>query len=106
MDETTERFIRETVANLLLAGVIYAWEDDYRRSNGLAEFQQECGQRGISYPEALLLARWAADRPTWANPAAVDLSDPLVVEVWGIHRRLCARSLRMPPEGLNCSEAG
>jgi hypothetical protein len=36
---------------------------------------------GVTEVEALLLARCAAERPAWVDPAAVDLSDPLANEL-------------------------
>jgi hypothetical protein len=35
----------------------------------------------VTDSEALQLTRWAADRPTWSDPAAVDLADPLASEL-------------------------
>jgi hypothetical protein len=45
---------------------------------------------GVPLAEAELLIRWAADRPAWIAPAAVDLSDPLAWELMdlGLNREL------------------
>ena len=58
---------------------------------GRDEFARWCpGSCQVPLAEAELLMRWAADRPQWADPAAVDLRDPLAHDLLelGLTRQL------------------
>jgi len=93
---------REVVAHEIRVGTAVAEAADMFRIEGIRGFPEFCGQDlGIPHPEALLLARWAAHRPHWADPAAVDLSDPLAGEVLEMGTRHAARSLGMPPDAFD-----
>lgn len=93
---------REAVAHEIKVGAAVAELADLWHRHGIGGFPEFCGQElGIPHPEALLLVRWAAHRPYWADPAAVDLSDPLALEVLEMATRHTARSLGMPPDALD-----
>jgi hypothetical protein len=98
--------LRDAVAHLIKVGGAAAEMAVLFAREGIADqFPGFCGEAlGIPHPEALLLARWAADRPAWANPEAVDLSDPLADELLELAIRHTARSLGMPPADLAASE--
>jgi hypothetical protein len=96
---------RDAVADLIKIGATVTDLADLWNRYGYQGFPEFCGNAlGIPHPDALLLARWAADRPGWVDPAAVDLSDPLATEVLEMAMRHTARKLGIACDGLATEE--
>lgn len=53
---------------------------------------------GVTEAEALLLAHYAAERPAWADPSAVDLSDPLANDLLELALQQATSALPNPQE--------
>ena len=100
--------LRDAVAQQIKVGGAVAELAVLFARNGITDqFPGFCGEAlGIPHPEALLQARWAADRPAWVDPVAVDLSDPVADEVIELAIRQTTRSLGMPPAALDAEEVG
>lgn len=93
--------LREAVAHEIKVGAAVSEAADQFRIKGIRGFPDFCGEvLNIPHPEAMLLVRYATHRPHWADPTAVDLSDPLAGEVLELATRHVARRLGMPPDAL------
>jgi hypothetical protein len=74
-----QRNLAAAVADKVAAGLRLAAMQAFLGADGFARW---CPERcGLPLAEAELLLRWAQKRPQWADPAAVDLSDPLAVQL-------------------------
>lgn len=94
--------LREAVARQIQTGAAVSEAADQFRIKGIRGFPDFCGEvLNIPHPEAMLLVRYATHRPRWADPSAVDLSDPLAGEVLELATRHAARRLGMPPDALD-----
>lgn len=98
--------LRDAVAQQIrLGGVVADLSVLFAREGITDQFPGFCGKAlGIPHPDAQLLARWAADRPAWADPVEVDLSDPVADELLELAIRHATRSLGMPPADLAAGE--
>ena len=82
--------LREAIAQAVGAGLELA---QTRGLLGADEFALWCpGACSIPLPEAELMIRWGTARPNWANPAAVDLADPVAAELIELSANRWARS--------------
>lgn len=106
--ETIRCRLREAVAHeIRIGGEVSDLSGLFALEGITDQFPAFCGKAlGIPHPDAQLLARCAADRPAWADPEAVDLSDPLANEVIELAIRQTTRTLGMPPADLEALEVG